>query len=268
MKRLYGILLALLISLSSHAMTQEEKEQLIEQVRGIPVLQERINSVRGIVNGSRSLKEKITALEAIIYRKRNDDPEAITNFLKQVGNDQSKDAFIRARALKSAYQLNKNTFKFDEARELLDQAYALQPTRTAEELDQKADMSYQIADDEWAKGNYETALRKFMEFASLYPNHSRQQLKLFAYFEVIPKLTRIIQDELPESTFVDELTQSGLTSGRAGEVFGVAMMQYGQEDFTTALETAAIASKLNNDSRWTFTPLIHCPLFGVQHKTR
>ncbi len=220
------------------------------QIEEIKNVEERLAAVDEILQSNASADDKFAVLDALPNRHPDDDPNVIAKYLESVGGNDSYDDAIRARAYKSAFKVMKSAHQFGEARRLVELAYKTQPERTDDEQDQKADLYYQIAEDERSRGNDFEALQMFLNFGELYPHHSRQQLQLFAYFEVIPNLVMKIEKNSPGSGELNNMLIKCQESNQPGLMMGAAMMHFGRGDYLFAVEAANRAAEMNDEPRW------------------
>lgn len=267
MVRLSSILLLFCISHMALSMSDDERNSLQSQIKSIQTIEDRIESVEQILQLPKEVDAKVAAVEATRFDAQQDDFDTICEFYTKVGDDRTLDDAIRSMAYKSLFRVKQAEFKFESASRYIKQAYDLQPTRTDSEMNQKSAMLFLIAEDMRDRGEFESALKHFIEYCRLYPHPSSQQLQLFTYFENIPNLTKLIPKERGDSSVVESILQDGLHSNQPGERFGAAMIQFGQSDFSSAIETAQQVPTLSDEPRWKlYADMVHAAVLFLNEE--
>ncbi|MFH1739721.1 MAG: hypothetical protein ABIH23_11985, partial [bacterium] len=150
-------------------------------------------------------------------------------------------------------------FRYEEARFYWEAAFECQPERTKEERAAKANIWYQIAEDDWFRGEWEKGLEGFIRFARDFSDADHRSLQMYAFFEAIPTLVKKIGEELPESTLVQEVIDAAAASENAGERFAGAVALCARGDYDAVLQEAVSSTQISDDPRWVF----HCDALTI-----
>ncbi|HQO34099.1 MAG TPA: hypothetical protein PLG59_05530 [bacterium] len=184
-------------------------------------------------------------------RKSRADRQPLLAFFNSVA-ERKVDPAVGADALLCAAKTLREEFRFGEARPYWEAAFERQPERTEAERAAKANLWYQIAEDDWYEGNWEKGLDEFVRFARDFSDADHRSLQMYAFFEAIPMIVRKIGMELPNSTGVRDMIAAAAVSENAGERFAGSVALLARGEYDAAMQQAASSVDLSDDSRWTF----------------
>ncbi len=167
-------------------------------------------------------------------------PEIGLAIMKEI-SDSAQDVELRAVAFKEMGEVHRERQDYTLARSLFEQALELTADRRL-----KADIQYQIAEDDCGQGQYRTALHSYLDFLSYTAGDAeeRERLVLFVLFENIRQLLEKCTEEDGAAAVVEDFDAyvEGLKQDNAGSHppldLAMAAKSLKFEEFDRALEIA------------------------------